>query len=73
LSRAATSGGSKRDRVKRYVLDQAPRVFSISDIRTAVLGVGDGTIRNALDDLRAEGAVEVDGPGRAARWTRLEG
>ncbi len=72
-SRAATSGGSKRDRVKRYVLDQAPRVFSISDIRTAVLGVGDGTIRNALDDLRAEGAVEVDGPGRAARWTRLEG
>lgn len=65
------AGASKRARVRRFVLEQAPGRFRISDVRAVVLGVGDGTIRNALNDLRAEGKVEVDGPGRGAMWTRL--
>ena len=63
-------GTGKRDRVKRYVLEQAPQQFRIAEVRLALPGIGDGTIRNALGDLRGEGLVEVDGPGRGAVWTR---
>ncbi len=63
-------GGSKRERVKRYVLEQAPARFRISDVRMSLPGISDGTIRNALDDLRADGKVQVDGPGRGATWSR---
>ena len=69
---SAGSGGGKRERVKRYVLDQAPQRFRIADVRLALPGISDGTIRNALDDLRAEGRVAVDGPGRGASWSRRE-
>lgn len=66
----ARSTGSKRARVHDYVVHQAPQTFRIADIRAALPGVSDGTIRNALDDLRAEGRVDVDGLGRDATWTR---
>ncbi len=69
---SAGTGGGKRERVKRYVLDQAPQRFRIADVRLALPGISDGTIRNALDDLRTEGRVKVDGPGRGASWTRVE-
>lgn len=36
--------------------------FGIFDLRSALPGIGDGTIRNALDDLRRDGRVDVDGP-----------
>lgn len=69
---AATTGGgrSKRDRVTRYVLDQAPARFRIADIRRSLPGISDGTIRNALNDLRTQGRVDVDGTGRNATWHR---
>jgi len=74
FARRAASGpgevGSKRQRIKRYVLEQAPARFRISDIRGALPGISDGTIRNALDELRAEGKVQVDGTGRGATWSR---
>ena len=56
--------------VKQYVRGHAPGVFRISDIRSALPGVSDATIRNALDDLRSDGEVEVDGTGRSAAWSR---
>lgn len=64
-------GGSKRDRVRRYVMEQAPSRFRIADIRKALPGISDGTIRNALEDLRQEDRVAADGLGRAATWSRL--
>lgn len=67
---ASADSGGKRDRVKRYVLEQAPSRFRISDVRASLPGISDGTIRNALDDLRTEGTVDVDGPGRGATWFR---
>lgn len=67
---AATSGGGKQDRVMRYVREQAPSTFRISDVRSALPGVSDGTIRLALERLRQLGGVEVDGLGRNATWTR---
>ena len=69
---SAGTGGGKRERVKRYVLDQAPQRFRFADGRLALPGISDGTIRNALDDLRADGRVDVDGPGRGASWSRRE-
>jgi Fic family protein len=67
---AAGSVGTKRDRVRDYVVHHAPRSFRIADIRAAVPGVSDGTIRLALDELRQAGRIDVDGPGRGATWTR---
>lgn len=66
-----TDGGGKRERVKRYVLEQAPTRFRIADVRTSLPGVSDGTIRNAFSDLRREGRIVSDGTGRGAVRTRL--
>ena len=60
----------KRERVKDYVLVHAPEVFRIADIRAALPGISDATIRNALDELREADRVEVDGTGRSAAWSR---
>lgn len=71
LTSAARTGGSKQARVRTHVLEHAPPTFRIADIRAALPGVSDPTIRLALSQLKAEGLVEGDGAGRAATWTRL--
>jgi Fic family protein len=70
LTAAARSGGSKQDRVREYVLHHAPRTFQIADIRAALPGVSDQTIRLALGALKDGGLVEADSVGRGATWTR---
>lgn len=65
------SGSGKRDQVKRHVLEHDAVTFRISDLRAALPGISDGTLRNALDDLRREGKLAVDGTGRGAAWFRL--
>lgn len=68
---AGTSGGTKQDRVRNYVLHQAPATFTIADIRRAVPGVSDNTIRIVLAELKSGQQIANDGTGRAARWHRL--
>jgi len=68
----ARTAGSKKERVQLYVRDHAPASFKMADIRTALPGVSDATIRNALDTLRAAGLVEADGTGRNAAWNRID-
>jgi Fic family protein len=68
---AAKSPGTKQQRIRDHILRHAPATFRLSDIRTAVPGVSDQTIRLVLDQLRAENKIRVDGTGRAATWTRL--
>lgn len=70
LTAAARTGGSKQDRVREYVLHHAPRTFQISDIRMALPGVSDPTIRLVLTQLKDDGVVEADSVGRGARWVR---
>lgn len=70
---AQNSSGSKQDRVRDYVQRLAPPVFRMADIRTALPGVSDPTIRLVLDRLRAEGAVVAEGVGRTAAWKRVPG
>jgi Fic family protein len=67
---AGTSGGTKQDRIRDFVLLHAPAQFSIGDIRRAVPGVSDNTIRLVLTELKAAGHVTVDGTGRGSMWSR---
>lgn len=67
---AGRSGGTKQDRVRDYVLLYAPSPFAIADIRRAVPGISDNTIRLVLSSLRAAGRIVSDGTGRSATWQR---
>jgi Fic family protein len=67
---AGTSGGTKQDRIRDYIRLQAPNTFAIADIRRAVPGVSDNTVRLVLGALRDEGRIANDGTGRGATWHR---
>jgi Fic family protein len=67
---AAKSPGTKQQRVREHILRHAPITFRLADIRTAMPGVSDQTIRLVLDQLKGEGRIQVDGTGRSASWTR---
>lgn len=66
-----TSSGTKQDRVRDYVLLHAPSKFAIGDIRQALPGVSDNTIRLVLTALKQQGRVANDGTGRGTVWERL--
>jgi len=68
---AGTGGGTKQDRVRDFVLLHGPSTFRIGDIRTAVPGVSDNTIRLVLADLKQARRIHNDGTGRNATWRRL--
>jgi Fic family protein len=67
---AAQTPGTKQQRVREHILRRAPATFRLADIRTAVPGVSDQTIRLVLEQLRGESRVRADGTGRSATWTR---
>lgn len=69
---AYRSVGTKQDRVRDYVLGHAGEFFTLADIRAALPGVSDQTIRLAFDAARAEGRIELVGRGRGATWRRLQ-
>lgn len=72
-ARAAASrdGGSKQERVRDYVLNHAASDFRMADVRAALPGISDQTIRLVLDRLRTEGAVAPTGRGPTATWRRV--
>ena len=67
------STGSKQDRVREFVLEHAPEFFAIGDVRAALPGVSDQTIRLVLDALRTERRIRSEGTGRGAPCHRLGG
>lgn len=70
---SARSSGSKQDRVRDYILRHAPAIFRMTDIRSALPGVSDPTIRIVLDSLKTAGVIDVQGVGRNATWRRQDG
>jgi Fic family protein len=64
--------GTKQERIRRWVLQEAPAEFKISDVRRALPGVSDPTIRLSLRALRDEGRLKSESVGKGARWRRLE-
>lgn len=61
---------TKQERVGRYVVEHAPQIFKIADVRGALPGVSDATIRLALERLKKEGRVKPEGLGRSAVWVK---
>jgi Fic family protein len=73
VARRNLAAGSKQDQVRRYILDHAPAVFRLRDVRSALPGISDATIKRVLGDLRRDGAIElVDAraSGRLSAWRR---
>lgn len=68
---ARVTGGSKQDRVRHHILEQAPNEFRRRDIERALPGVSTATIRLVLNELRDSGKITVAGGGPSARWRRL--
>lgn len=67
---AETSPGNKQTRVRTYVLSHGPAQFRITDIRNAIPGISDQTIRLVLAELKSAGLAINDGTGRSASWSR---
>lgn len=67
---AGTSGGTKQDRIRDFVLLHAPAEFTIAGVRRAVPGVSDNTIRIVLAELKKDGRIASGGTGRGATWHR---
>jgi len=67
---AARTPGTKQHRVREHILRHVPATFRLAEIRAAMPGVSDQTIRLVLEQLRKEGRVRADGTGRSATWTR---
>lgn len=63
--------GSKQDRVRDYIQRDAAAVFRVADIRRALPGISDQTIRLVLDGLRAADRIQAQGQGRSAAWRKL--
>ncbi len=63
--------GSKQERVRAYILEQAPVEFRRRDLGRALPGVSPATIRLVLNELRDQGRIAVDGGGPSARWRRV--
>ena len=68
---AGTSSGTKQDRVRDFVLLHASPTFTIAEIRRALPGVSDNTIRIVLGELKEKGSITNDGSGRGAAWRRI--
>lgn len=65
------SGVTKQERVRTYITQHAGSSFEIADVRRALPGVGDQTIRMVLRELKEAGFVRPTGTGRGAKWLRL--
>jgi Fic family protein len=63
--------GSKQDRVREYVLHQAPARFRRRDVERALPGISLATIRLVLTELRDSGQIKPEGSGPGARWNRV--
>jgi hypothetical protein len=53
------------------VLKHAAPVFRLADVRTALPGISDQTIRLVLEELKNEQKVSPEGVGRGAVWRRI--
>lgn len=62
--------GSKQERVRAHILEQAPAEFRRRDIERALPEISPATIRLVLNELRDEGRIEPTGGGPTARWRR---
>jgi len=65
-----SEAGTKKDRIRYWILNEAPTEFRIRDVRRAIQGASDPTIRLVLREMRDEGLIQPSGTGRGAGWHR---
>jgi Fic family protein len=65
---AARTPGTKQQRVREHILRHAPATFRLADIRTAVPGVSDQTIRLVLEHLRVAQMRDLPVQEGSAGW-----
>jgi Fic family protein len=70
IAERGASAMTKVERVRHWAMTAAPREFTMREVRRAVPGVSDPSIRLALRSLRDEGKLKSAGSGRAAVWRR---
>lgn len=71
VAAAGEQSGSKQDRVRDYVLHEAPARFRRRDVERALPGISLATIRLVLTELRDSRQIVSEGSGAGARWSRL--
>lgn len=71
VAASAEAAGNKQDRVRSYIMEQAPSEFRRRDIERALPEVSPATIRLVINKLRDEGQIVAQGGGPSARWRRL--
>ena len=71
VAAASEQSGTKQDRVREYVLRQAPARFRRRDVERALPGISLATIRLVLTELRDAGQIKPEGSGPGARWNRV--
>lgn len=70
LDVAARGGGDIRNRIVEWVGSEAPARFAMSVARERFPDASADSIRSALNDLRAQGLLRLEGVGRGARWVK---
>ena len=63
--------GGKQMVVRKFVAEHRGDWFTIAEVRSAIPGISDQTIKRALADLKAEGSIALEGRGRGAKWRRV--
>jgi Fic family protein len=71
VAAAAEPTGSKQERVREYILTQAPPEFRRRDIERALPEISPATIRLVINELRDRKRIAATGGGPSARWRRL--
>jgi Fic family protein len=67
---AAEGQGSKQERVRDYILREAPTTFRRRDVERALPDISVATVRLVLAELRESGEIAAEGSGRAAVWRK---
>jgi hypothetical protein len=71
IASAGQRTGTKQDRVRRYILEQASGEFRTRDIERALPDISPATIRLVLNQSRDARQISSHGSGPGARWRRL--
>lgn len=61
----------KQERVRDYILRQAPSEFRRRDLERALSGVSQATIRLVLNELRDAGEIAAESSGPGAKWRKV--
>ena len=70
MADAGQQSGNKQERVRDYILNQAPTRFQRRDVARALPGISVATIRLVLTELRDAGQIKPEGSGPGARLAR---